>query len=504
MVVVIVVVIVETERGGMKGTEGGSGEVVTEMEGDGGEGEREGADEEKAGTVVVNPSRQLASLREDNLRVFADAPLPDGLELKQLIFIHRHGERTPIHYTTSQHLRPDIWSQCSLRPFIHALHTVLHPESSPPAPPAHPSIPPKISNLKYIQGNVSDQPLVSECEPGQLTDIGKLNLVQLGKDMREQYAGKLGFLPEHLNAHFRDEEMYVRSTGYVRTIESVQYLLSGLFPLETREPGNGGSLRTVGTCPRLGEMLREFRGASLLTSDHNSMDFNSNNKSNTGSGSTPIVDFGELLHAYDLASCHLGSGLGLPPGIDTKLYADLEEYVTRYWWDIFAVPLGEGQGPPAPPGLDKAWGDEARKLGIGRFLADLKELLNAGVTSPVLGVDKKKGWWQSEAGEAERPVPKLAIFSGHDTTLGPLLASFEGYGGKTRHVPDFRANVAIELAEKEDEKASFMMDTWRWLSGGRVTDGSDHYVRVRLDAFMKGMEKAIPKNYDEECKPRKT
>ncbi|KAJ3096262.1 hypothetical protein HDU97_006067 [Phlyctochytrium planicorne] len=144
---------------------------------------------------------------------FEEAPKIDGLELKQLLFVHRHGEQAS---------------------------TALHATASPP----------RISEFKFLQGTSSDQPLTSEwskkmilgkdeiCETGQLTDTGKLRLKKLGEALRKEYAG---FIPEHLNGG--GEDVYIRSSGYVRTIESVQYLMDGLYPKEKREPGPGGNVR---------------------------------------------------------------------------------------------------------------------------------------------------------------------------------------------------------------------------------------------------------------------
>jgi acid phosphatase len=70
----------------------------------------------------------------------------------------------------------------------------------------------------------------------------------LGKQLRNLYVDKLGFLPKYLNTDFLhgngvdSGDIYVRSTGYVRTVESVQYLLAGLFPLDKREPGDGSDI----------------------------------------------------------------------------------------------------------------------------------------------------------------------------------------------------------------------------------------------------------------------
>jgi acid phosphatase len=73
-----------------------------------------------------------------------------------------------------------------------------------------------------------------ECWSGQLTDAGKVSLRQSGGNLRGLYVDSLGFLPKELNKE-SSEDMRVRSTEYARTIESVQYLLNGLYPKEYRE-----------------------------------------------------------------------------------------------------------------------------------------------------------------------------------------------------------------------------------------------------------------------------
>ncbi|KAJ3109354.1 hypothetical protein HDU96_007242 [Phlyctochytrium bullatum] len=514
--------------------------------------------------TTVPRARTGEELRQANLDVFREAPIPADLELKQVILVHRHGERTPVHYNTSGHLTKGIWNQCSLKPFIHALHTVLLPDNPGPHPPSN-ADPPGINTFRFIQGVKSDQPLESDwsrrmlgnhdsdlCEPGQLTDVGKMNLIRLGNALRSEYITRFGFLPPHLTAHVLEEDLYVRSTGYVRTIESVQYLLAGLFPLETREPGKAGDIPihiravgnmfpTVDSCPRLGEMLREFRRATVQTPTHlraaASLTSRAQNylyrrkkaedpTPTSSTGSTPVVDFGELLHAYDLAACHLGGGRGLPHDVDPELFRDLEEYVTSYWWDVFAVPSGVAMPETTQDAVKgvggKEWGREMKALAIGRFVGDLKEMMTAAVKGA------GKGWWNEREETAE--VPKLAIFSGHDTTVGPLLAALNGYGGPTRHVPDFRANLAFELYHRP--AATTAPGSWTsWIASAwtpAAAAGPAHFVRLRyngeplalpqcagkgkhldgdktlctFEAFRKSMEEVVPRDWEGECRPR--
>jgi acid phosphatase len=70
------------------------------------------------------------------------------------------------------------------------------------------------------------------CFYGQLTDTGKRNMMSLGAGLRHLYVHQLHFLDKILNR----DDIYARSTDYSRTIESVQYLLAGLYPSDQRPP----------------------------------------------------------------------------------------------------------------------------------------------------------------------------------------------------------------------------------------------------------------------------
>jgi acid phosphatase len=68
------------------------------------------------------------------------------------------------------------------------------------------------------------------CFYGQLTDTGKRNMMALGSRLRFFYIDQLRLL----NPTLVPSSLYVRSTDYSRTIESVQYLLGGLYPRKNR------------------------------------------------------------------------------------------------------------------------------------------------------------------------------------------------------------------------------------------------------------------------------
>ena len=68
------------------------------------------------------------------------------------------------------------------------------------------------------------------CFYGQLTDTGKSNMMALGSKLRFYYINQLELMGQTLVP----QSLYIRSTDYLRTIESVQYLLGGLYPRKNR------------------------------------------------------------------------------------------------------------------------------------------------------------------------------------------------------------------------------------------------------------------------------
>ncbi|KAI9341623.1 hypothetical protein BDR26DRAFT_300230 [Obelidium mucronatum] len=101
-----------------------------------------------------------------------EPPTPPSLTLKQLLIVHRHGERVPVRHVERIHQPGShafnlLWNQCSVPPFITALHEFR--QSFEPALPqsafgflsrfAHaPHYPPIIGELKILQGDRDELP----------------------------------------------------------------------------------------------------------------------------------------------------------------------------------------------------------------------------------------------------------------------------------------------------------------------------------------------------------
>lgn len=178
---------------------------------------------------------------------------PAHLELAQVHYIVRHGERTPVR-TRLQNATPPIptsWTFCHGSSEFLAAVADLAPDTARADPkgkapariPAGPwAGPPMWTGRMDIEKGTegvdkAGRPTAGrqgECLLGELTDLGRQTTFIFGQRLRSLYVDKLHFLPAHLTAHDADT-VYFRSTNMSRTIESAQSVIRGLLP-QTRDP----------------------------------------------------------------------------------------------------------------------------------------------------------------------------------------------------------------------------------------------------------------------------
>lgn len=145
----------------------------------------------------------------------------DSLELTQITVLHRHGARSPI--LSSKEFATQLgvsFSTCSLDIFNGDFLPHLH---------IHNSLQQSLELNKQLQ-DVKE----NSCFYGQLTKTGKDSLQALGRYIREKYILDKKFLP----FSYDSSDVQLVSTNYVRTIESLQYLLNGLYPKHHRTHGS--------------------------------------------------------------------------------------------------------------------------------------------------------------------------------------------------------------------------------------------------------------------------
>jgi acid phosphatase len=238
---------------------------------------------------------------------------------------------------------------------------------------------------------------------GQLTDQGKRDMRQLGRQLRSWYVHKLKLLPSKWDTS--SPTISLRSTNYLRTIESLQHLLHGLYPM-TATTGNP----TVVVKDSDDEDMYPHDRCSSMVLDTNVLrkQFSTIHKDRLLTILNPLSFWHtmDISHAnqayrmYDMLSCLMGNHIEFPEGVTEDDHGVLEGITVDLWARLYE-------------------NDETfTKRAIGRFIPSITESILDAHQNP--------------------KSSKASIFSGHDSTLIPIMIAFQNYGGQ---YPRFSSNV---------------------------------------------------------------
>ncbi|KAI8592762.1 histidine phosphatase superfamily [Geranomyces variabilis] len=450
---------------------------------------------------------------------------PPDLTLKHVQVIHRHGQRTPAHKYFG-HIQPaGTWLRCHLAPQLAAFHSFAdsllghHSNSSTGTTNATAAALPHFAKIVFddpksttsatsTAKSLASYPRDGSCIMGQLTDTGKGTMARAGANLRALYISRLKFLSDpdptatDSTAAFHSN-VYLRSTDYARTIESLQYLIHGLFPpgapaappltLHVRSAGSE-SLYPQHNCSELNRLSNEFR-ARMRDTHAAETAAGLELVKHLGTDATSRAGLMQLHAIYDIAACMRGGNIALPEGLGEKEFDELEKITTKQWIGLYEKD------------------ERIQSLGVGRLLGDLKEKMMQVV-------------------EKDPEAVKMAVFSAHDTTIGPLLCALKAWD---HQYPDFASMINLELFE-ETPRAPSRWSSWQWPwaskpkpseaeAASQPPKGNNHYVRAlyngtplvlpfcaakgdhrasdaslcTLDAFMKRVDELVPKAYEKEC-----
>lgn len=171
-----------------------------------------------------------------------------------------------------------------------------------------------------------------------------------------------------------------------------------------------------------------------------------------------MVENKKSIHkVYDFLACLKGHGILYPNNITKKNLSDFEKLCVKTWCNVYQD-------------------TNIARRAIGRFLPEIKEKILDIISGPNL---------------------KMAIFSGHDSTIAPLLQAFKVFNGE---YPNFASNVTFEIYRQTESyyvKMLYNGDAVRIPSCTPVTQDES---LCRLSDFFLYMDLLTPKNYEEECK----
>ncbi|KAG9061368.1 Acid phosphatase-like protein 2 [Linnemannia hyalina] len=176
--------------------------------------------EKRAKDVLFYEDRRPYSYCEADhptVDTYPDPPV-EGATLSNVQMFIRHGDRTSQSFYPVDH---EVTYECSSQ--INSKYFTTPTNSD------------TFNNASLITTQVvtipQDSPFAKSiwrgsCIPGQLTPKGAGQQERMGRDLREVYVDRLGFLPEV----FDQEKFFVRSTDVWRTRQSATSLMTGLYP----------------------------------------------------------------------------------------------------------------------------------------------------------------------------------------------------------------------------------------------------------------------------------
>lgn len=346
---------------------------------------------------------------------------PEYLQLWQVLYVLRHGERTPVRrrLTTATPPLPMRWNMC------HTSHrfsqAVLQQTGTNTVKPS----------LARIQRRVEYAPLgetphageLGDCLLGELTDRGRLSMLHIGRALRARYIDTEHLLPPVLK-EADAERVYFRSTLVARTVQSLDQVIVGLLGDHTpsgnafvpqvlvRDPFQEDMVPNPRLCPRLRHLMQKFERAAARLYDPKLKDLD-HIVAPLDHGALPRLHAGPrlsgLVDALRSASVH---GVPIPDNLQSPGVRQLmEDAVVAEWF-----------GGYMSPDLDER--RQYRRLAMEPFLSTLYGTMAQ----------------RAVLGDAD-PL-RLAVLLGHDVSIVGLLSTLDAFDGQW---PAFGAGVSLEL-----------------------------------------------------------
>lgn len=349
----------------------------------------------------------------------------EHLELLQLHLITRHGTRTPSSFTNCWRGYDPHWN-CSYDEAVLGLHSHSAEQYSN-------QIGSTYTFRKVYDANPESNVFGGTCQKGQLISEGALQNQEIGQFLAKSYfiSNSDHKIPEPGSPPLISidddwsQSIYVRSTDMQRTRLSVSNLLTSL--LESSFPSNGSGvisrpLPTLHTmdleqddlainpsrCPRLNEIADEiFESAEFKQMEEKHLD---------------------LMKRLEAAT-----GRPMPNGIwpDRMMDCLMSHLCANRWENLPDALNPNGENPSAAIDLIQETiqtideemaslflflNSQYSRLGMARFFRDLRRII-----SDLVGYHCHS---TLSSNSASTVPPKLYIWSGHDTTVLPFLASF--------------------------------------------------------------------------------
>lgn len=358
-------------------------------------------------------------------------PVPSQLSLRNVVVIHRHGDRSQISREIGpkypeDHQIETTWTNAM--PHAQSLRAMAAAAELPEEFASSASK--EAKDALYTGWDQLNTPY------GQLTELGVRQLMNIGEELRRRYVGTL--LPAD-NTDDMSSLLYCRSTNFCRTMQSLRALLSGLLAIDgsTFPPTLSTRLPTILSRPKNKEtMFPSADGPCLKMNERRAEIFPPELYYSLPYFKRLEKRMQELLGYKDKVSwvtvkeiltCYEAHGIDFPQGI-TEEDADQVTKLAGWMWGTLYQD------------------DELNRFAIGRFLRELLDVLDASVlhqkSTPTTGV--AAGIDADADADTTCPPPVFFLFSGHDSTLVPVLCALGIYDNNW---PPYASYLTIEIAE---------------------------------------------------------
>ncbi|GAX81189.1 hypothetical protein CEUSTIGMA_g8622.t1 [Chlamydomonas eustigma] len=330
------------------------------------------------------------------------------LKLVQVVF--RHGARTPLGKHTDFWKDDPLWDMCNgehKRVQLDIKSTTGEPN------------PTSSHNEKQ-----KARRMPGGCFAGELTNLGHQQALELGQKLRLRYMEGLAFLKPHFNVH----DVRCRSTNYDRTIKTLAGVLTGLYPdasqsipVTTATDLDEIMYADTKSCPHLATFLALAKKMSseAIFKDPEFGWARSEIKRIFGLDEEFFKSSWALTDVNDSMTSMKAHGKKIPEEMTEKLIRVVDRLATREFGSFVA------------PSLKDEHGHQVIKLSMGVLLHTL-------VSNMEIASSKKSS---GEKNEAE-PTPSLYLYSGHDSTVMPLLTSL---GMEVVQWPPYASSLCFEL-----------------------------------------------------------
>lgn len=324
----------------------------------------------------------------------------DELQLVQVVF--RHGARTPLGKRYWPELGPK-WDVCG-KAFDAVPVEVLSLDGRPR--PTNPD------DQRQV-----DQRYEGGCSKGELTLVGQEQAREFGRWLRWRYHMVLGLLPER----HEPGAVNARSTNYSRTIATLQGVLSGLFPgtedpivVHTTEEIDEILYHNVTSCRKLHSLMKELK-QQLKEEMHKEQPPHTEELQGQVQAALRLPPEHKVhwVDLHDAMTTMLTHGKEIPAALrDPSVLRGINQHATERFMHLIA------------PHPETGKHQEVLRLGMGVLLGMMVRRM------------------EHTAAAGRDASPKMYLYSGHDSSLMPLLAAL---GKPVTDWPPYLSNLVLEL-----------------------------------------------------------